>query len=66
MCGLCFPKEVESFFKLAVPSLTNSLGCVYCPGGIGSRWGGRGGRLNLYSFLRQPAITRLDRYIAAT
>ena len=54
-----------SFFKEAVPSLTNSLGHPVICGDVVSGMGGIG-RLNLNSLFRQPAITRLGRNITST
>ena len=57
--------EVVSFFRRAVPRLTNSSNI---PRVLGAEvlLTGEIRRLNLYSLLRQPAKTRLGRFVTST
>lgn len=65
-CDLYPPGKVVSCFKGAVPPLNNSHGFLRHQGGVYTEVKGESGRLNFYSFLGEPAITKFGRFVTST
>lgn len=60
------PGKVVSCFKGAVPPLNNSHGFLKHQECVCTEVKGEAGRLNYYSFLGQPAITKFGRFVTST
>jgi len=60
------PVKVVSWFKGAVPPLTNSHGFLQYPEEVSTEVKGEAMRLNFYPVPRQPAITRFGRSVTST
>lgn len=60
------PGKVVSWFKGAVPPLTNSRSFSDYPEEVETEVNGEAARLNFYPIPRQPAITRFGRSVTST